>query len=186
MRHAATGESMPPESRHATRPLTPVGSPPAPGSFPNEYSVSSRSISTWIFSAGLPRSTFQPVADCTMPPIFRSMSTELISCRLSARRAEMRNDGTGGCPWRPSMIAVPRMSRSTPVRPARAKLPMPKTRESRSRTTSMSASGVSSTSNRPLSTRTNVTPASAVASRMLRTRRAVKYGRLPPLRAISL
>ena len=32
MRYAATGESMPPDSRHATRPPVPVGTPPAPGS----------------------------------------------------------------------------------------------------------------------------------------------------------
>ena len=30
IRYAATGESMPPDSRHATRPPVPVGSPPAP------------------------------------------------------------------------------------------------------------------------------------------------------------
>ena len=34
MRHAATGESMPPESRPATRPAVPTGSPPGPGSLP--------------------------------------------------------------------------------------------------------------------------------------------------------
>ena len=30
MRQAATGESMPPDIRHATRPLTPIGNPPTP------------------------------------------------------------------------------------------------------------------------------------------------------------
>jgi hypothetical protein len=36
MRHAATGESMPPESRQTTRPLTPLGSPPGPRSLPKK------------------------------------------------------------------------------------------------------------------------------------------------------
>ena len=36
IRNAATGESMPPESRHATRPPVPVGRPPAPGSLPKK------------------------------------------------------------------------------------------------------------------------------------------------------
>ena len=35
-RYAATGESMPPDSRHATRPLVPVGRPPAPGTLPKK------------------------------------------------------------------------------------------------------------------------------------------------------
>ena len=74
---------------------------------------------------------------------------------------------------------------SSGARPAFAKFPTPNTRDSRSRTTSHCASGPSTSSIRPISTRTERTSRSAVAARRFRTSLAMNQGRFFPLRAIS-
>ncbi len=49
-------------------------------------------MSTWIVSSGLPRSTRQPFTSLIRPPTSRSICGDVSGNRLSARRADTRND----------------------------------------------------------------------------------------------
>ena len=75
MRHAATGESMPPEMSAATVPLAPTGSPPGPGRRSSEMNVSSGSTSTTISTSGCSRSTRVATCSSTKAPRARFSST---------------------------------------------------------------------------------------------------------------
>ena len=82
-------------------------------------------------------------------------------------------------------MAAAMSSTSGPDVPARAKLAIPKTLDSRFRSSGQSADGPSVTSIRPISARTRITSRSAVAARRLLTSRSMNQGRLRPLSAIS-
>ena len=94
---------------------------------------------------------------------------------LSARRTETRNDAGLSGP-RSERIASEMASMSSGVRPARAKLATPNTRETRSRTVVHSADGPSTISIRPISGRTSTTPVPRVAARRLCTSRVMNHG----------
>ena len=80
------------------------------------------------------RSTVQPRASLMRPPTSRSISGEVSGKRLSARRADTRNDRDR--PVAEVARGSPRAiaSTSSGARPARAKFAMPNTRDTRSRT----------------------------------------------------
>ena len=81
------------------------------------------------------RSTCQPRASLIRPPTSRSICGEVSGNRLSARRTDTRNDRGSSGP-RSRRISAAMASMSSGARPARAKLPAPKTFASRSRTAS--------------------------------------------------
>ena len=95
IRYAATGESMPPDSRHATRPPCRSAArrrpapcrrsrTPGPAASRREWSAPDRRD---------PRAS--PCASLMRPPTSRSICGEVNGKRLSARRALTRNDA--GC-----------------------------------------------------------------------------------------
>ena len=68
MRHAATGESIPPDSNAATVPLAPTGSPPGPAMRSRYTNVSAGRTSTWMVRAGWVRSTRVRTRSSTKAP----------------------------------------------------------------------------------------------------------------------
>ena len=92
MRYAATGESMPPDSRHATRPLG-AGRQPAGARAPCRRSRTRRRSASRRESSAPGRRDRRSsrVASLMRPPTSRSICGEVNGKRLSARRADTRN-----------------------------------------------------------------------------------------------
>ena len=91
IRHAATGESMPPESRHTTRPAVPVGSPPGPRSLLEEVErLVGQQLERGCRAPAARDRRASPCAALMRPPTSRSICGDVSGKRLSARRADTR------------------------------------------------------------------------------------------------
>ena len=91
--HPATGESIPPDSNSSTRPVTPVGKPPGPGTLSANTNACSYPISTPTVKVGSWTSTGSASAPTMAAPTSFDVSIEPIGYRLSARRDSTLNVG---------------------------------------------------------------------------------------------
>ena len=92
MRHAATGESMPPDSRQATRPLDADRQPAGAAVLAEEIERLVGQRLDVDRQLGMRRgSPSSSRASLMRPPTSRSISGEVSGKRLSARRADTRN-----------------------------------------------------------------------------------------------
>ncbi len=87
MRCAATGESIPPDSRQVTRPAVPVGSPPGATFLAEEVErLVGQQLDVDRPARRHRDRRVQPRASLMRPPISRSTCGDVIGNRLSARR----------------------------------------------------------------------------------------------------
>ena len=187
MRHAATGESMPPESRHADASAGADRQPAGAALLAEGVErLASVSASTWMVSSGLvevhrPAARFLDASADLALDLRRGQRKPLVGPprRHAERRRIRRVRDPSGSPRqsRRRRAARGRRARScatpnTVAMRSRTRLP----RRRRARAPSRSA---------PSAPRTSFTSRSRVASRRLRTSRAMNHGRFFPLSAIS-
>ena len=120
IRHAATGESMPPESRQTTRPLDADRQPAGAALLAEEVERLVGERLDVDRQLGMRESTVQSRASLIRPPTSRSISGDVSGKRLSARRADTPERRRSSC--RRVARGSPRRSRrhrAPPGRPAR-------------------------------------------------------------------
>ena len=186
IRQAATGESMPPESRQATRPLTPVGSPPAPALLAEEVERLVRERldvdrQLRVPEVDVPAARhLDAAADLALDLRRRQRKTLVGAAR---RHPERRRDRSGP---RSPRIAAAIASTSSGVAAGPGEVRDAEDARRRVRgPASQSAAGSEHDLDPPISARTSRTPRPRVAARRLRTSRAMNHGRFFPLSAIS-
>ena len=122
---------MPPEMSDTSRPLVPTGSPPGPGTRRRLKNALDGRISTDTVNSGRVRSTRAPEWAWTRAPSSRLMSLEVSGKLLSTRRVLTRKESKD-CPCKASSTRARSTAMSFSVRSTSEKLAMPKTRPSRS------------------------------------------------------